>query len=98
MINITDEKGNPLGLDYDYEYRGTRRERYRNWPYYKSMVIWLIFFAVFVLAGIVLLIKEPSAENIPAALLTFALSGIFLWLLLNSRKKHRRLLRAIHHE
>ncbi|MFR9165975.1 MAG: hypothetical protein ACLVKO_07095 [Dysgonomonas sp.] len=39
-MNILDENGNPFGLEYDYEYRGRKREKNRDMPLVRSKIGW----------------------------------------------------------
>lgn len=104
MIKVTDYNGKPLGLDHDYEYRGASREKHRNAPWIRGLLVWAIFVALFLLAGIFALVKyfaEPTdgtfGETLFVTLFCFGLSGLFLWLMHYGYKRHQTLLEAIGH-
>ncbi|GEM_PF-3423661 len=104
MIKVTDYYGKPLGLDHDYEYRGSRREKNRNAPWIRGLIVWGIFLALFLLAGIFVLVDYFSGnmdgnfgETLFLTLFCFGSSGLFLWMMYNGYKRHQTLLKAIGH-
>lgn len=104
MIKVTDYNGKPLGLDHDYEYRGASREKNRNAPWIRGLILWAIFVALFLIAGIFALVKyiagttdNTFGETLFVTLFCFGISGLFLWLMYYGYKRHQTLLRAIGH-
>lgn len=90
---MEDEKGKLIGLPYDYEYRGWKRERNRDFPLWKSDVIWGLLGFMFAVSGIIILIKSPS--DIFAVIFCFAFVALMWWLIWNQHKKHNELLEII---
>lgn len=104
MIKVTDYSGKPLGLDHDYEYRGSGRERNRNAPWIRGLILWGVFVVLFLIGGIFALASyftDPGdstfGETLFVTLFCFGLSGLFLWLMYYGYKRHQRLLEAIGH-
>lgn len=102
MINIKDPKGNPDGLDHDYEYRGSKRERVRNAPWYRGLAVWIVFAGLFLYAGLAVIIKQLNgADNdswgatLLVAAFCWAIAGLFIGLMLYGRRRHQRLLNTI---
>lgn len=90
---MKDEKGNLIGLPYDYEYRGWKRERNRDLPLWKSGAVIAIIGLVFALSGIIILIQSPS--NIFAIIICFAFAGLMGWIIKNQHDKHNKLLKIV---
>jgi len=94
MIHILDEKGKPMGLDHDYEYRGAKRERNRNAPWIKALIMWGTFAVLFGIGGIALIIDGSAG----AGIVSLAAAGLFIWIMKNGANRHQRLLEAIGHD
>lgn len=99
MITTLHENGKPLGLDYDYEYRGAKRERSRDAAQIKPTIIWFSFVAIFAFLGILILVKHFSssaqtefARTLLVSLLCFAIAALFVGIWKHGRSTHQRLL------
>lgn len=90
---MKDEKDNLLGQPYDYEYRGWKRERYRDFPLWKSTIIWGTIGLLFAVMGIWMLFD--SLSNIFPALFCLAITGLMGWIIYKGHLKHKVLLKAI---
>lgn len=102
MINIKDSKGNPDGLDHDYEYRGSSREKIRNAPWYRGLAVWMVFVVLFIYGGLAVIVKQMNETDngswyatLLVAIFCWAVAGLFIGLILYGRRRHRRLLDTI---
>lgn len=102
MINILDKKGNPLGLPYDYEYRGVNRESNRDAPMKRTNALCIVFAILFALPGLIVIVKGfngTDSESIGgvlfALLFSFGLSVLFIWFMIAGNRKHKQLLERI---
>lgn len=104
MIDILDKKGNPLGMQHDYEYRGSGREKNRDAPMFRANVTWILFAVLFALAGIVSIVKYIEGNSggtlgslVLISLFTFGLAALFVWLMISGNRRHKHLLERIGH-
>ena len=90
---MKDEKEKLIGLPYDYEYRGWKRERNRDMPLWKSDVVYGIIGLVFAMSGVIILIKSPS--DIFVLIFCFGFSALTGGLIIRQHKKHNELLEML---
>lgn len=63
MIPILNSKGKPLGLDYDYEYRGCNREYNRDAPLRQIKITWGIFVFLFLFASVFVIVQYLMGKS-----------------------------------
>lgn len=104
MIDILDKKGNPLGLEYDYEYRGANRETNRDAPMKRANATWLFFAALFAFAGVLMIVKSLNGTGgasvggvLFVSLFSFGFAALFVCLMITGIRKHKELLERIGH-
>lgn len=102
MINLQDEKGKPLGLDYDYEYRGARYEGNRDAPLTRTKIVWMIFAIIFSVMGLIIIfdyLKGTADTSLGGvvflSVFCFGVTVLFLWLMRSQTRKHKDLLDVI---
>jgi len=102
MIPILDSKGKPLGLDYDYEYRGRNREHYRDAPLRQIKITWGIFMALFIFAPVFVIVQYFMGKSngtlseclfLSGAL--FAMAALCYFVVRGNVNRHNRLMEVI---
>jgi len=102
MMQTLDNKGKPIGLDYDYEYRGRKREAFRDAPLLRSKITFYTLAGILFLGGVFVMVQYflgksngTLTECITIFFFMTAIAALLCYVFRMSSNKHYHLLKLI---